>query len=160
MSTMQAFLWNLLLAVVWALASGSVTVGTLVGGFLAGLVTLYATRRAIGSSKYLQTIGSAARLLTYFVHELVVANLRVARDIITPRHRMRPAIVAIPLEAKTDGEITVLAGLITLTPGSLTLEVSEDRRTLYIHSMYTPDADRVRRDIKNGLEARLLKVLR
>lgn len=160
MSPTQAFLWNLLLAVFWALATGTVTVGTLTAGFIAGLVTLYATRRAIGSEKYLKKIAGSVRLLLFFIQELIYANIRIARDIITPRHHMRPAIVAIPLDAKTDGEITMLSGFITLTPGSLTLHVSDDRRTLYIHSMYTPDADAVRRKIKEGLEARLLEVLR
>ncbi|HEU4522869.1 MAG TPA: Na+/H+ antiporter subunit E [Thermoanaerobaculia bacterium] len=160
MNATQSFMWNLVLAVFWALAVGRVTVGSLATGFILGMLTLYITRRAVGAEAYLTKIVRAARLLLYFLGELVRANLRLAHDILTPTHYMKPAILAIPLEAKTDGEITLLANLITLTPGTLTLDVSPDRRTLYIHSMYTFDVDQVRRDIKEGLEKKILEVTR
>ena len=99
-------------------------------------------------------------LLVYFLWELLVANLRVALDVVTPRHRMRPGIIAVPLDAKSDGEITLLANLLTLTPGSLSLGVSADRRTLFVHSMYIRSVEHEKQSIKNGLERRLLKVLR
>ena len=73
---------------------------------------------------------------------------------------MKPGIVAIPLDAKTDLEITFLANLITLTPGTLSLDCSEDRKTLYIHSMYIDDLEKFRAEIKNTLEKRLLEVMR
>ncbi|HUP44071.1 MAG TPA: Na+/H+ antiporter subunit E [Thermoanaerobaculia bacterium] len=160
MNATQAFMWNLLLAVFWALAVGRVTVGTLMTGFVAGFVTLFLTRRAVGAEAYLLKIRRAAILVAYFLLELVLANLRLAYDILTPTHHMRPAILAIPIEAKTDGEITLLANLISLTPGTLTLDVSADRRTIYIHSMYTYDVEKVRRDIKEGLEKKILDVTR
>jgi multicomponent Na+:H+ antiporter subunit E len=75
---------------------------------------------------------------------------------------MRPGVVAIPLDARTDAEITLLANLITLTPGTLSLDVSSDRRMLYIHVMYidNDDLEEVRRKIKAGFERRVLEVLR
>ena len=72
----------------------------------------------------------------------------------------RPAILAIPLDVKTDLEITAFANLITLTPGTLSLEVSEDRKTLYIHAMYVDDINLFKERLKKGLERRLLQVLR
>ena len=71
-----------------------------------------------------------------------------------------PAIVAIPLTAETDAEIAFLANLISLTPGTLSLDVSTDRQVLYIHAIDVKDIEKLRTDIKSGLEARLLEVMR
>ena len=73
---------------------------------------------------------------------------------------MRPGVIGIPLDAKTDLEITMLANVISLTPGTLSLDVSPDRKTLYIHAMYVVDPDELRREIKDGLERRLMELLR
>jgi len=160
MSAASGFLSNLVLAVFWALASGRITVGTLFVGLAAGFATLLVTRRAIGATAYTTKARQATVLLFVFIRELVEANLRLAYDVVTPAHHMRPAIVAIPLDARSDFEITLLANLITLTPGTLTLHVSADRSVLYIHSVYTPDADLLRRTIKEGLERRILELTR
>jgi multicomponent Na+:H+ antiporter subunit E len=69
-------------------------------------------------------------------------------------------VIAIPLDARTDTEILLLTTLITLTPGSFSLDVSSDRRELYLHVMYLDDPDQVRRQIKDGFERRVLEVLR
>lgn len=98
--------------------------------------------------------------ILFFFWELLLANLRVAYDVLTPRHRMRPGVIAIPLDAQSRGEITLLANFITLTPGTLSLDVSDDRQALYIHAMYIDDADEFRRRIKANLERRMLEVLR
>jgi multicomponent Na+:H+ antiporter subunit E len=73
---------------------------------------------------------------------------------------MRPGIVAVPLDAQTDLEITLMANLITLTPGTLSLDVSEDRHTLYVHAMFVDSPESVRDSIKNGFERRLLELIR
>jgi len=93
--------------------------------------------------------------------ELVLSSLRVAVDVCRPRLDVCPGVVGIPLRATTDAEITVLANLISLTPGTLSLDVSPDRRTLYVHAMDLdggPDA--LRKDIGTTLEARVLALLR
>ena len=79
---------------------------------------------------------------------------------ITPPFYSRPGIVAVPLDARTDFEIMTLANLISLTPGTLSLDVSEDRRTLYVHAMFIDDPDALRREIKQGMERRVLEALR
>ena len=89
-----------------------------------------------------------------------MANLKVAYDIITPRHLMKPSIIAVPTDAETETEITLLANLITLTPGTLSLDVSTDKKIIYVHSMYTSDAQEFIDEIKNGLEKKLLEVMR
>ena len=98
--------------------------------------------------------------LFFFLRELVVANLRVAMAVLFPKGRLRPAIVACPLTLDRDAEIALLANLISLTPGTLSLEVSEDRRTLYVHAMAVTSPDDLRREIRDGFERRILEVLR
>ena len=75
---------------------------------------------------------------------------------------MLPGVIAVPLDAKTDAEITLLANLITLTPGSVSLDLSPDRSVLYVHVMYIDngDVEEARRRIKDDLERRVLEVLR
>ena len=72
---------------------------------------------------------------------------------------MRPGVIGIPIRAKTDLEITILANLITMTPGTLSLDISPDRRTLYIHAMYIHDPGALRKDIQENLERRVLELL-
>jgi multicomponent Na+:H+ antiporter subunit E len=104
-----------------------------------------------------------ARLPAFFLfvlREVVVANLKVAVTVVAPAGRLRPAIVAIPLALDRDAEIALLANLITLTPGTLSLDVSSDRRTLYVHAMATDGPDDLRREIQRGFERRILEVFR
>jgi multicomponent Na+:H+ antiporter subunit E len=160
MSVAQAFLWNVALAAFWALASGRFTLGSLATGFAAGLLVLFLTRRAIGAEAYLLKFPRSIALLLYFIYDLVTANLRLAVDVARPKRDLKPAIIAIPMDARSDGEITLLASLIALTPGTLTLDVSRDRKTIFIHSMYAADVEGVRRQIKEGLEKKILDVTR
>jgi len=98
--------------------------------------------------------------LLYFLKELLVANLKVAAAVVAPAGRLRPAIVAVPLTLDRDAEIALLANLITLTPGTLSLDVSPDRRTLYVHAMAVSSPDDLRREIRDGFERRILEVFR
>jgi multicomponent Na+:H+ antiporter subunit E len=108
----------------------------------------------------LRRLARAGGLAGYFFWELVVSNVRVAIEVLSPRFRMQPGIVGIRLDAQTDLEITLLANLITLTPGTMSVDVSEDRRTLYIHGLYVEDRNAFERSIKEGFERRVLEVLR
>jgi multicomponent Na+:H+ antiporter subunit E len=81
---------------------------------------------------------------------------------LAPASYVCPGVIAIPLDARTDAEITLLANLITLTPGSVSLDLSEDRRVLYVHAMYIDggDVEAYRRSVKEGLERRVLELMR
>jgi multicomponent Na+:H+ antiporter subunit E len=158
------FAWNVVLALAWAALHGEFSLLSLSVGFVIGygLLALLAKGGLVEQTPYTARVGRALGFIFYFLWELVLANVRIAYDVLTPKHHMQPGIVAIPLDAKTDAEITLLANFITLTPGTLSLDVSEDRRLLYIHAMYIQngDADALRADIKNGFERRLLETLR
>lgn len=150
-----------MLALVWATVTGQFTIGNLVIGFILGYIILLITRPVLYESDYAGNFWRAIALVIYFLKELFVSSLRVAADVVKPQFKMRSGVVAIPLDAETDVEITMLANMISLTPGTLSLDVSEDRTRLFIHAMYIDtDVDAVRRDVKNGMERRLLKVVR
>src|SRR5690606_22032009 len=96
----------------------------------------------------------------YFLYEMIRANLQVAFDVLTPRFFMTPGIVKYPMNARTDAEINLLSTIISLTPGTLILDVSEDRKVLYIHVMYLKDKEEFIQQIKNGFERRILEIMR
>ena len=113
-----------------------------------------------GDSPYYGRLWRIIGFFFYFLKELVVSSLRVAYDVVTPPIYARPGVIEVPIEAKTDLEITLLANLITLTPGTLTLDVAPDRKSLYVHAMFVDDPEQIRAEIKNGMERRLLEVMR
>jgi multicomponent Na+:H+ antiporter subunit E len=156
-----AFLWNLLLALVWAAATGEFSLPNLGTGFLLGYLILWFARRDTGAEEYVARVPRAVRFVIFYLWQMLLSNLRVAYDVITPTNYMKPGVIAVPLDTRTDAETTLLANLITLTPGTLSLDLSADQKTLYVHVMYLdPDVEVTRRAIKEQLERRVLGVLR
>jgi multicomponent Na+:H+ antiporter subunit E len=153
-------LLNILLAFAWVLLTGQVTAENFIEGIIIGYIILWISKSALGGTKYFKKIPKGISFFFYFIKELVIANLKVSFDIVTPKDYMQPGIIAVPLDAETDMEITLLANFITLTPGSLSLDVSKDKKVLYVHALYVDDTDKFRQEIKNGIEKRLLQVLR
>jgi multicomponent Na+:H+ antiporter subunit E len=154
------FLWHILLALTWAALTGVFTWSNVLVGFILGYAALFVARRSLGSFRYFRHIDEVVRFIGFYVWELILSNFRVAYDVMSPVRRMRTGVIAIPLDARTDAEITLLANLITLTPGSVTLDISTDRRFLYLHAMYIDDVEEFRAAIKNNMERRVLEVLR
>lgn len=154
------FLSNILLTFIWVAITGDFTFANYVFGFILSFVTLYVITVGRGDAKYFKILPKLISFVFFFLWELLKANLQVAYDVVTPTFYMNPGIVRVPLEAETNLEITLLANLITLTPGTLSLDVSDDRKVLYVHAMYLKDKQAFIDDIKNGFEKRLLEILR
>lgn len=74
--------------------------------------------------------------ILFYLKEIMVSNLRVAYDVLTPEHKMTPGIIAVDVADMSDVQISLMANFITMTPGTLGLAVSEDHKKLYIHAMY------------------------
>jgi multicomponent Na+:H+ antiporter subunit E len=153
---------NLLLALAWTALQAEFTLANLIVGHVLGYLILLLLVRGgvLGESRYVGKVSMAVGLGVFFLRDLVLANLRLARDVVSPRHNIRPGIVAVPLDATSDSEILLLTALINLTPGSVALDVSPDRKILYVHSMYVDSADAARAEIKHGYERRVLQLLR
>lgn len=157
---MRVLSLNLLVALLWAALAGSVDTAHLAVGFVVGYAALWLARPVLGETRYFRKVVDVVSFLCFFMYELVLSNLRVAWDVLTPTSYRRPGVVAVPLENASDTEITLLANLVTLTPGSLSLDVSPDRACLYVHAMFVDDPESLKTEIKEGFERRVLEVLR
>lgn len=159
---MSALVCNLILALIWAIAMGPFTPTNFFVGFALGFVVLALVWRGgkRGETGYGRNVLQFIAFAVFFIKELIVANLRMAQYTLSPLKKMNPAILAVPLEEMSDLEIMTLANLLTLTPGTLSLDVSDDRRTLYVHFMHVDDPERSKRELKEGFERRLLEVMR
>ncbi|SIT72055.1 multisubunit sodium/proton antiporter, MrpE subunit [Ectothiorhodosinus mongolicus] len=152
--------WNILLGLIWMGFTGSFTGTNLLIGMVLGYVVLaFALRSVPAFANYTRKVPKAIGFVGFFIWELILSNVKVAYDVLTPTHYMHPGVIAFPLEAKTDAEITIVANLISLTPGTLSLDVSSDRSVLYIHCMYLEDEEEVMRSLRY-MEFRALEVLR
>ena len=151
---------NLLLSAIWAALQGAIDLANLATGFGFGYVILWFARPALGDTRYFGKTAAILGFVLFFVKELVVSNLRVAWAVLAPTSRRRPGVVAVPLDVDRDIEITLLANVVTLTPGTLSLDVSADRRTLFVHGMFIDDPEQFRREIKDGFERRIKELLR
>jgi len=152
-------LGSILLALAWAALQGDITLANLLVGYGVGYVILaLLSKGGVMPSTMASRTAHAVGLAGFFVREILMANVRVAADVLRPRTRIRPAVVAIPLDVTSDGEILLLSMLINITPGSVTIDLSEDRRTLYVHVMHMTTAEATRREIKEGFERRVKMV--
>lgn len=159
---MNLFLSNLLLALIWAAAGGQLTTANLTMGFAVGYLVLLLIRPVLPPSDYHLRFWRVLAFVGFYAREVVKASLRVVYEVITPGHTMNPGVIRLPLDARTDVEIATLANLISFTPGTLSLDVSKDRRSLYIHAMYIDgdDVEALRDELKDTLERRVLLLFR
>lgn len=156
----RQFLMNLLLAFIWVALTGIMYYSNLLFGFILGFFILWVMNRNESDKRYFYRIPKAVGFVFYFLYEMIVANIQVAYDVITPNYFFKPGIVRYDLDAKTDLEINLLSTVISLTPGTLILDISEDNKSLYIHVMYLKDRDKFIDRIKRGFEKKLLEILR
>ncbi|QIA63421.1 Na+/H+ antiporter subunit E [Vibrio astriarenae] len=156
---MKAFGWNMLLALSWVVLSGNYTFSNLFGGMILSYIVLaYVLRDRPSFEAYFGKGPKMVRFVLFFIWDLVKSNARVAYDVLTPTHLMKPAVIAVPLDIKSDGGITVLSNLITVTPGSLALDVSTDKKVLFVHLMYFEDEQMHIAEVKK-LEAMVMDIL-
>jgi multisubunit Na+/H+ antiporter MnhE subunit len=106
----------------------------------------------------LRRVWAALSLMGVFVYDLVAASLAVARIVLAPRRRNRPAIVAVPVDARTESGVALFAYLVSLTPGSTCLHVADDRRVLYVHFLDAPDAAARAAGVKALYERRIIQL--
>jgi multicomponent Na+:H+ antiporter subunit E len=150
---MRNFATNLILAAAWAIFFGGFTWITMLSGFVVGLGILWLLQPLTSvRSNYFMRVWYWLKLITLFLYELVVSSIQVIWDIVTPEHLARPAIIDVPLDVKTDIGILLVTNLISLTPGTLSIDVSEDRKTLKVHAMFADDPAAVCHELKSGME--------
>ncbi|WP_209424472.1 Na+/H+ antiporter subunit E [Pararhodobacter sp. SW119] len=156
---MNALVVNLLLAFAWAGMQGSFTLGSLITGAVLGFFALWLSAPLIGIERlYFARVYRIVRLALFFLWELTLSSIRVAWDVIRPFPRNQPAIIEMPLSVKSDIEILLVTNLISLTPGTLSVDVTPDRETLLVHAMFADDPEALVTELKDGLERLVAEV--
>ncbi len=154
------FFTNIMLTLIWVMLSGNTSIPNFGFGFALGFVILYLTVRGIDNRRYFYRVPRMIRFILRYIYEMLKANLQVTRTILMRRMDVAPAIIKYPLEAKTDFEITMLSNIISLTPGTLVMDISDDKKVMYIHTLYYKDKDSFIKYIRLNLEIKLLEVIR
>ncbi|MFA9480181.1 Na+/H+ antiporter subunit E [Phycisphaerales bacterium AB-hyl4] len=141
------FLLNLFMAILYIALVGDPSAFTFVVGFLLGalVITLYCRVSKTGS--YPGKVWRLIRFVGFFTRILIIANLQVAWEVLSPKHTMTPRILRYSVQGMTPAQITTLANTISLTPGTLTADIDDDGQHLYIHGMYCRDRDAALRDL-------------
>ncbi len=155
---MRIFTLHMVLALAWAAIAGNFSLLNISVGFIFGLLAIWLVREQVGASSYFRLAIRIASLSLLFVYELILSTFKVALMVIKPKLDFKPGIIAFPLTVKTDLEITLLANLITLTPGTLSVDVSDDRKTLYVHAIDATEPDAIITDIATGFEKKVIEV--
>lgn len=153
-------LLNVFIALTWMFLSISFKPTTFIVGYLLGLAMLFMLRKSFSSRFYMDRVLAVIKLILLFLKELALSNISVLKLIIKPKMPIRPAIFAMPTVLEKDWEITLLSSLITLTPGTVVLDISEDNKTLYIHSIDFEDIDEAVNSIRDTFEKAILEVSR
>ncbi|KQS96462.1 MULTISPECIES: Na+/H+ antiporter subunit E [unclassified Rhizobium] len=143
---------NLCLTLVWAAVTGSFSPHNLVLGFAVGALSLALVRERLVAAFPAVRLLKLLLLTVVFFRELWLSAFKVAVVAVRRDMQLRPGIFAYPLALTRDFEITLLANMITLTPGTLSVDVSDDRKTLYVHALDCRDPAAERRGISTGFE--------
>lgn len=151
---------NFLIAFIWMFLNNSWDGVTFIVGYVVGVALLFFLRRFFQNRFYMSNVLAFINLLILFLRELILSSVAVLKIVIKPKLDMQPGIFALPTELKKDWEITTLACLITLTPGTLVIDISDDNKLLYIHAMDILDVDDAIKDIKNSFEKAIMEVSR
>lgn len=145
------FLLNIFIMILWVLLKDEevVTLQTFITGFLIGSFIVWLMRRFFGRSFYLQRAISVIKLLLIFASEIFHSSVVVIKHILSPKLDLEPGIFAYKTILKTDWEVTTLSLLLTLTPGSVVMEVNETGDVIYVHAM---DLTRYKEDLERSLK--------
>lgn len=152
-------LLTLILTIVWVLLQNQVSAGMVVFGIILGIIIPRATAiwwpESPGQFRILRMVNYAGIVLW----DIIVANIEVAWIVLTvPNAKLKPAWIVVPLDLKSPEAITTLAGTITLTPGTVSADLSDEGSCLLVHVLHTNDPDAVRDEIKTRYEARLKEI--
>lgn len=146
------FVLNIILAIIWMFLSGSYTFNNFLLGFLLGIGLVYLFKKVLSGSFYLKRVYKVIKLIVVFFIELMKANIDVSKIVLQPRLKNQPGFFIYHTDLKHDWQIVLLSNLITLTPGTVVLGISDDRTKIYIHSIDFSTKEEEIESIKSSLE--------
>ncbi|MCQ4088584.1 Na+/H+ antiporter subunit E [Saccharibacillus sp. JS10] len=153
-------LLNLMIALIWMLLNGNWTMSGFIVGYVLGIGVLYVVRKFRPEPFYLAKVFSVLKLAGLLIRELLVSSFEVIGHILRPKLNIRPGIFEYRTQLSSDWEVTVLSCMICLTPGTLTLEVSDDNQTLYIHALDIDNVEEMSSKIRSTFEKAIMEVTR
>lgn len=148
-----------LLILIWMMLVNRFAWGSLVFAVFLGVVIPAITAPYWPDRARIHGVGKILRYILIVLYDIIVANIAVAKIVLfVPNRRLQPCWLTVPLRLTSPEAITLLAGTITLTPGTVSSDLSEDGRYLLVHCLHAPDPEAVLNDIKTRYEARLLEI--
>lgn len=151
---------NLVIAIMWMFLSESYTFPTFLTGYIFGVLMLFLLRKFIPGEFYFKRVISIIKLVLLFIKELILSNITMIKYIYSPIKQTEPGIFEIPLDVTKEWEIAILSSLISLTPGTLSVALSNDNKKLFVHAMNIDDVNDSINDIKNSFEKAIMEVTR
>ena len=152
---------SLTVALVWMLLVNGFSWGSLVFAIIIGLVIPAATAPYWPDRAHIRSPAKIAAYVVIVIWDIIKANIAVAQIILfTPNRALKPCWLVVPIDLRSPEAIAVLAGTITLTPGTVSCDLSEDGAALLVHCLHAPDPDGVLDEIKTRYEARLKEIFR
>ncbi|WP_152656323.1 Na+/H+ antiporter subunit E [Oceanobacillus sp. CFH 90083] len=149
---------NVMLAVLWMFLQNEYTFVSFLFGYIIGILILIVIRRFLKFDFYLKKVWAIIKLIYLFMIELIKANIDVVKVVLKPKQDHKPGIVAVRTHLESDFEISMLAALITLTPGTISMDFSDDSKTIYVHSIDVPDKEAMIKDIQDSFEKAIMEV--
>ena len=150
---------TVLLTVVWLLLANAYTINSLVFGLIMGVVIPLITAPYWPDRPIIRNVPKIAEYVLIVLWDILKSNFVVAKIVLfMPNSKLQPAWVTVPLDVQEPEAVTVLAGTITMTPGTLTAELSADGHSLLVHCLHAPDPAGVREEIKERYERRLKEI--
>lgn len=149
---------NISLAFIWVLIVSDLSLGSLTLGYLIGIFPVYIIRRFLPGRFYLIRVYYVIKLTLVFAKELIKANYELTKIVVSPKIDIHPGFFAYPCDLEEEWEIALISVLISLTPGTLIVAISDDYSTIYIHGINALDVDKEIATIKNGFERLIQEV--
>lgn len=149
---------NITLAFMWVLIVSDLSLGSLFWGYLIGIIPIYIIRRFLPGRFYLIRVYYIIKLIVVFTRELIIANYELSKIVLSPKIDIHPGFFAYPCELEEEWEIALISALISLTPGTLIVAISDDYSTIYIHGINALDVDKEIAQIKNSFEKLIQEV--
>lgn len=156
-------IYSIALGLIWCFVHGTINATNFLVGLVLGPFVIYPFRelydftRKKSYANTIEKIPHQLKFLAVLLIEIIKANIIVAKIVLSPKMDIKPGIVAVPIRTETDTGITAIANTITLTPGTLTIDVSDDRKVLYVHAIDASDPQGVRQSIRDDLEKYVLE---
>ncbi|MFV8781186.1 Na+/H+ antiporter subunit E [Microbulbifer sp. SA54] len=156
---MKLFLMNILLAISWSALTGNASLANFMVGFAIGYGAIALSPVHSGRREYFRRLPHILGLSLFFLRELLVSGLRTTREVLSPIRRSRPQVIRVPTELRDRNQLLLFSQLVSLTPGTLVLDVSPAGDALYVHTMFVTDAEKFRSELRDGLEKRIREAL-